>query len=95
MAEPVMIMIEIDGGVVAGVYTAGVPVRFVIVDYHPEGAPKAETRAVDGVPAFVNGGDAIADGPAVLKAFEAWDGPEAPAMETKPQAMESAAESAE
>lgn len=75
MAEPVMIMVELDEmGVIGGIYTAGVPVRYVIVNYDTQGALPGDTRKVDGVSAYVDGGDAFADGPAVLAAFKAWEG---------------------
>lgn len=66
MAEPVLIAITVQGGVMQGVLTAGVPVRFVLVDYDADGAnvPQADGSTA---PAFVAMGDADQDGPRVLE----------------------------
>lgn len=83
MGEPVKVLVEIDGGRVCGVYTAGVPVAFVVVDYNRAGGDPRELRKVDGVEAYVQHGEAFPDGSAVLKAFEAAEGVRpAPSVET-------------
>jgi hypothetical protein len=76
MSEPVKIMIVMDDGFIGGIYTAGVPVDYVIVNYGVDTAAQVdrkEARMVDGVPAFVDGGKAFVDGPSTLAAFEAWE----------------------
>jgi hypothetical protein len=75
MSEPVKIMIVMDDGFIGGIYSAGVPVNYVIVNYDvaPRDIALRDTRDVDGVPAFVDGGAAVVDGPGTLAAFEAWE----------------------
>jgi hypothetical protein len=72
MSEPVKIVIVMEGGIVQGVVTAGVPVRVVIVDYDVDGMDPDELvripqeNAVRTEPASVVVYDADDDGPWTL-----------------------------
>jgi hypothetical protein len=88
MSEPVKIVIVLDGGLVQGVITAGVPVEYVVVDYDTDSPDPADLVAVpqnrgresdDVEKAYVGEPyDADVDGPWVLAAHTdrfGWDKP--------------------
>lgn len=93
MAEPIKIAIVIEGGVLQAVLTAGVPVHYVLVDYDSDGVEPENIREIpqEGgytAPAFVEAGEAEADGAFVLQTFglAADDGKPAPGGEPMPYA---------
>lgn len=47
MSEPVRIVVVLEGGLVQGVYTAGVPVEYAVIDYDAQGAHETE---IDRIP---------------------------------------------
>jgi len=80
MSEPVKIVITLDGGLVQGVISMGIPVEYIIVDYDTDGAdenelfdcPQDDAAAVK---AFAYDNMAHIDGPwceEVYAAFAEW-----------------------
>lgn len=46
MSEPVRIVVVLEGGAIQGVYTAGVPVEYAIIDYDTDDAHVSEVEYV-------------------------------------------------
>ena len=72
MAEPIKVVIVMDGGLINQVLTAGPEIEVVIVDYDIEGIAEnnIETLDEDG-PAYISRHSVDVNGEFVLKAFEA------------------------
>lgn len=46
MSEPVKVVVVLEGGCVQGIYTLGVPVECVIIDYDVDGADPTEVDVI-------------------------------------------------
>lgn len=81
MSEPIKICIIIEGGMVQGIITAGVPVEAVVIDYDADGADPEDLVSIpqaDGgeAEATVALHEAEASGAFVLQVFEIAEGME-------------------